>query len=438
MNFFEYKNASIPKELSQFLNEATAAEDKKVENLISDMTANILKKGFDALVQYTKTYDNFDLNENNVRVSKEEIRALSSKIDSKLAASLDIAIARIRDFHDNQIQKSFSYTDNYNNKMGQNVAPIDSVAVYVPGGRALYPSTMYMTIVPALIAGVKRIVVVSPPRTFIESPEVAYLIETLGINEVYRIGGAQAILSLAYGIDGFIKPVDKIVGPGNIFVAKAKQSVSGKVAIDMIAGPSEICIIADTDKEEDIPLIATDILSQAEHDPLARPILLSSNKVFIDKIVKKAYEILQTLPENLRDSAEKSLNNRGIAVLTDNADASVELSNILAPEHLEIFSPDPYRLLKKVTNAGSVFLGRWTPESVGDYIGGPNHVLPTAGTSRFYSPLGVYDFQKRFSWIEFNKESLEKYKDNIATIARSEKLESHARSVEVRFENKGV
>jgi len=204
----------------------------------------------------------------------------------------------------------------------------------------------------------------------------------------------------------------------------------------MIAGPSEICIIADTDRDEDIPLIAADILSQAEHDPLARPILLSSNRVFIDKIIKKTHEILQTLPKNLMENAEKSLNYRGIADLTDNADASVELSNILAPEHLEIFSDEPYRLLKNVTNAGSVFLGRWTPESVGDYIGGPNHVLPTGGTSRFYSPLGVYDFQKRFSWIEFNKESLYKYKDYIATIARSEKLESHARSVEIRFENK--
>ncbi|HNZ28070.1 MAG TPA: histidinol dehydrogenase [Spirochaetota bacterium] len=436
MKFFECKSASLPKDLSQFLNEAAAREDREVENLISDITADILSSGFDALVRYTKSYDNFDLNGDNLRVSKEEIRALSGKIDPKLSESLDVAIARIRNFHNNQTQKSFSYTDEDNNKMGQNVVPIDSVAVYVPGGRALYPSTMYMTIVPALIAGVKRIVVVSPPRTFIESPEVAYLLETLGVNEVYRIGGAQAVLSLAYGIEGFIKPVDKIVGPGNIFVAKAKQSVSGKVAIDMIAGPSEICIIADTDRDEDIPLIAADILSQAEHDPLARPILLSSNRVFIDKIIKKTYEILQTLPKNLMENAEKSLNNRGIAVLTDNADASVELSNILAPEHLEIFSDEPYRLLKNVTNAGSVFLGRWTPESVGDYIGGPNHVLPTGGTSRFYSPLGVYDFQKRFSWIEFNKESLYKYKDNIATIARSEKLESHARSVEIRFENK--
>jgi len=199
MKFFECKSASLPKDLPQFLNEAAAKEDREVENLISDITADILSSGFDALVRYTKSYDNFDLNGDNLRVSKEEIRALSGKIDPKLSESLDVAIARIRNFHNNQTQKSFSYTDEDNNKMGQNVVPIDSVAVYVPGGRALYPSTMYMTIVPALIAGVKRIVVVSPPRTFIESPEVAYLLETLGVNEVYRIGGVKRYYRLLTG-----------------------------------------------------------------------------------------------------------------------------------------------------------------------------------------------------------------------------------------------
>ncbi|HOV13665.1 MAG TPA: histidinol dehydrogenase, partial [Spirochaetota bacterium] len=327
----------------------------------------------------------------------------------------------------------FQFKDSDNNVMGQKIIPLDSVGIYIPGGRALYPSTIYMTIIPAIIAGVKRIVVFSPPRTFTESKEACFLLSELGINEIYRIGGAQAILSAAIGLPNLPK-VDKVVGPGNIFVATAKKLVYGKVDIDMIAGPSEILVIADTNKECDIKLIAADLLSQAEHDPLARAILIGFDKTFLMKIEKECYKMAESLPENLKNNAIASLNNRGTIVACKNISDIIDISNELASEHLEIFSDNPYPIFEKIKNAGSVFLGKWTPECVGDYLGGPNHVLPTSRTAKFFSPLGVYDFQKRVSYIEFNKKSLEKYMPHISNIAHFENLIAHARSSEIRFE----
>jgi histidinol dehydrogenase len=429
MKYFELNEAKITDELNNYLND----EDEinfEVEKTILEISQNIRKNGFKAVREYTKKFDNFDLNESNFRVSESEISELAKKINPELSQSLEIAVNRVKDFHKNEIEKGFTYKDKHGNPMGQKVTPLESVAVYVPGGRALYPSSIYMTIIPALIAGVKRIVLLSPPRTFIESPEVAKLVELLGIEEIYRIGGAQAVLSAAYGLPN-LKSVDKIVGPGNIFVATAKRFVYGKVDIDMIAGPSEILVIADTNKDEDISLIATDLLSQAEHDPMARPILVGFDKNYLSEIEKKCYEIAKTLPN--KENTIKSLDNRSLIIKCPDKFTGIEISNLLAPEHLEIFSYDPYPIFDKVKNAGSVFIGRYTPESVGDYLGGPNHVLPTSRTSRFFSPLGVYDFQKRFSFIEFSKDSLELYYKNIALIARSEKLEAHARAAEVRF-----
>jgi len=289
-----------------------------------------------------------------------------------------------------------------------------------------------MTAIPAIIAGVKRLVLFSPPRTFTESPAVAKLVKLLKIKEIYRIGGAQAIITAAFGA-GNIKPVDKIAGPGNIFVATAKQLVYGKADIDMIAGPSEILVIADTDKTEDIPLIAADLLSQAEHPPggYARAILAGTNKDYLLKIKEELYRQAHNLP--VAENAIRSLDQRGIIIKCSSISDAVEISNLIAPEHLELFSYKPYKLLDKVKNAGSVFLGRYTPESVGDYLGGPNHVLPTSRTARFFSPLGVYDFQKRLSWIEFSRNSLNKYKNNISSIAESEGLYAHSRSSLTRF-----
>lgn len=431
MKLFELKKPFLNEELKLFLEEEES-QDYETEKIVMDMIYNIRKNGFKSIVEYTKKFDNYDLTKDNFLVKKNEIDKLAKKIKPELSDALETAVQRIKNFHLMELQKPFEMKDDDNNKMGQKVIPLDSIAVYIPGGEALYPSTLYMTAVPAIIAGVKRIILLSPPRTFENSPEIARLIQLLNINEVYRIGGAQAIIAAVYGVEN-LKPVDKIVGPGNNFVAKAKQLLYGKVDIDMIAGPSEILVLADTDKEEDIPLIASDLLSQVEHGPkgCARAILIGTDKNFLLKIKEETYKKANELP--LKENAIESLNQRSIIIVCPDKWTGVEISNILAPEHLELFSNDPYPLLDKVKNAGSVFLGKYTPESVGDYIGGPNHVLPTSGTARFFSPLGVYDFQKKFSWIEFNKNSLEKHLKNITLIARSEGFEAHAKSAEVRF-----
>ncbi len=433
MKIFELNKPYLNKELSSFIEEEEL-KDYKIEKKVLDMINDIRKNGFKAIVKYSKKFDNYNLTPDNFLVKKEEIDKLADKINPKLSNALEVAVKRIKTFHSMEMQKSFKMKDKDNNKMGQNIVPLNSIAVYIPGGEALYPSTLYMTVIPAIIAGVKRIVLLSPPRTFEKSSEIARLIQILGIKECYRIGGAQAIITASYGA-GVLNPVDKIIGPGNIFVAKAKQQVYGKVDIDMIAGPSEILVLADTDKKEDIPIITSDLLSQVEHGPAgyARAILIGSNKDFLLKIKEETYKKASNLP--LKDNAIKSLDQRGIIVVCPDKWIGIEISNLLAPEHLEIFSNDPYPILDKVVNAGSVFLGKYTPESVGDYIGGPNHVLPTGRTARFFSPLGVYDFQKRFSWIEFNKISLKKYLETLTLIARSEGLEAHARSAEARFIN---
>ncbi len=430
MKIFECPENVLSPDIIKFLEEIENF-DNDTEKNVSTMLSTIRAYGFEAVKNYTKKYDNFELTEQNIRVSKEEIDILAKKIDPQLSAYLEKAVERVKHFHSMQVERGFDITDNEGNKMGQKVVPLESVAVYVPGGRALYPSTFYMTVIPALIAGVKRIVVLTPPRTFLESPEVARLIQILGIEEVYRGAGAALVLAAAYGKSGIAK-VDKIVGPGNSYIAKAKQMCYGKIDIDMIAGPSDICVIADTHAEEDIPLIASDLLSQAEHDPHARAVLIATNRAFADKIKIELYKQTESLGESGTIAIE-SLNNKGMILVTTDRINAVKLANQIAPEHLELFSDDPYNLLDYVKYAGSVFLGKYTPESVGDYIGGPNHVLPTSGTARFFSPLGVYDFTTRFSYLEFSKESLEKYKPVITGIARTEKLEAHARAVETRF-----
>ena len=433
MKQFRITDDKLTNELKEFLRDEeqnTAA----VEQTILDIKKHILTDGFAALQEYSAKFDHFELTLDNFRVAKDEIKALAAKCDPALAKSLKVAIDRVRAFHENQKDSGFTYTDPDGNRMGQKVTPLASVAVYVPGGRALYPSTVYMTVIPAIVAGVKRIVLLSPPRTFTESPEVAKVIELLGIEEIYRVGGAQGVIAMAYGIDGILEPVDKIAGPGNIYVQKAKQSVYGKIDIDMIAGPSEIGIIVDTDKDEDIPLIAMDMLSQAEHDPMARPILIGTNETYLQKVISQAEKFLDSREIPLAANAKESLANRGIAVTVSSIDNAIAISNRLAPEHLELFSDRASELLKYVTNAGSIFLGKYTPEAVGDYLGGPNHVLPTSGTARFSSALGVYDYVKHSGWIEFSKTSLSKYYRDIATIARSEDLYCHAMSAEIRFE----
>ncbi len=433
MKKINIKDGNISSYLDVTLFEQDLITDTGIDLDVEMIRKKILLEGFDAVSFYSKKFDNFDLTKDNFRVSKEDIGVLSNKIDKDLSKSLEIAVDRISSYHKKQLLSDYRLVDEDNIIMGQKILPLDSVCVYVPGGRALYPSTIYMSVIPALIAGVSRIVLISPPRTFIESPEVARLIEILGINEIYRVGGAQGIFCAAYGCENF-KSVDKIVGPGNAFVAKAKQKVFGRVAIDMIAGPSEILIIADTKDTKDVNVIAADLLSQAEHDPMARSIVMGMSEQFLGEVEKEVYRQAASLPEPNRSNAIKSLDDRGIIIKVNSIDDIIKTANYIASEHLEIFSDNHNEIFKSIQNAGSVFLGKWTPESIGDYIGGPNHVLPTSGTARFYSPLGVYDFQKRMSYIEFNREALLKYGHHAAKIARSEKLEAHALSCEIRYD----
>lgn len=432
MQFFDNGNKKIlSDEILSFLKEEEK-DDCAVEQAVRRMNAEIADNGFEAVCNYTKKFDNFDLTAGNFRVGSDEINALAAKISPELSASLETAVERVKAFHEHQKEAGFDTEDAFGNKMGQRIVALDSVAVYVPGGRALYPSTFYMTVIPALIAGVKRIVVLTPPRTFRESPEIARLIQLLGITEVYRGAGCALVLAAAGGLPELPK-VDKIVGPGNAYIAKAKQICYGKIDIDMIAGPSDITVIADTNKMEDVPMVASDLLSQAEHDPMARAVLIATDKDFIQAVKDEVYRQAARLTDT-KENALTSLDKRAMAILTDNVMTAVELANLLAPEHLELFSDNPEALLEKVKFAGSVFVGKSTPESVGDYLGGPNHVLPTSGTARFFSPLGVYDFTKRFSYLRFTPSSLKRYRDDITKIARSEHLEAHARAVETRFE----
>ncbi|MCK4798207.1 MAG: histidinol dehydrogenase, partial [Spirochaetes bacterium] len=330
MKLFELGKPLLSDELSNFLKEKKA-KNEKIEKKVLAMMNNIQKNGFTALAKYSEKFDKYKLTNNNFKVYQEEIDKLAKKIDPVLSNALETAVDRIKNFHKMQVQKSFEMQDAQNNKMGQKIIPLDSVAVYIPGGDALYPSTLYMTVIPAIIAGVRRIVLLSPPRTFDKSPEIARLIQLLNIKEVYRIGGAQAIFAAAFGA-GKLEPVDKIVGPGNMYVAKAKQLVYGRVDIDMIAGPSEILVIADTNNKSDIPLIAADLLSQAEHGPAgwARAILVGFDKEFLLKIKEEAYRQAESIP--LKENAIKSLNERGIIIVCPDKWAAIDISNLLAPE----------------------------------------------------------------------------------------------------------
>lgn len=420
----------LSREVIRFLEEEEA-ENGNVERAVREILAGVKADGFEALKRYTTQLDHFSLTAENFRVGKEEIDTLAKKITPELSECLEIAVERVKAFHEKQLETGFEMSDAWGNRMGQRVIPLDSVAVYVPGGRALYPSTFYMTVIPALIAGVRRIVVLTPPRTFVESPEIARLIQLLGITEVYRGCGTALVLSAACGIDGLVK-VDKIVGPGNAYIAKAKQICYGKIDIDMIAGPSDITVIADTRDKCDVKAVAADLLSQAEHDPMARSILIAVDREFALKVKEEVFRQAGELTLT-KENALASLEHRAMILLVKDRMTAVEVANQIAPEHLELFSEDPDPLLERVRFAGSVFVGKSTPESVGDYLGGPNHVLPTSATARFFSPLGVYDFVTRFSFLEFQQDSLEKYRDDITRIARSEKLEAHAKAVESRF-----
>ncbi|MFN3740373.1 MAG: histidinol dehydrogenase [Thermodesulfovibrionales bacterium] len=412
------------------LQERILEPPEEIVRTVRSILEDVKKNGNRALLEYTKKFDRIELN--TPLLPHKKIKEAASKVQRPVIKALKLAAKRIRRFHEKQKERSWSYREG-GILLGQIIRPIERVGVYVPGGRAAYPSTVLMNVIPAQVAGVKEIAVVTPAPDGILNPYVMAAIEMLGINEVYSIGGAQAIAALAFGTET-IKRVDKIVGPGNIYVALAKKAVFGIVDIDMIAGPSEVLIIADRVARPEF--IAADLLSQAEHDENASAIVLTDSLSLAEKIRSEIERQLRELKR--KDIALSSLNNYGAIILTKNLEEAARIANRIAPEHLELMVKKPGALLPYIRNAGALFLGEWTPEPLGDYIAGPNHTLPTGGTARFSSPLGVYDFIKRSSLIQFSEKGFKKLAPFVETIADIEGLEAHARSVRVRgFENKG-
>jgi histidinol dehydrogenase len=396
-----------------------AAQDPAVQDTVRRILADVRARGDAAVLEYTKKFDRF----NEIRIFKDF--SLENVPADQLQA-LKAAHERIRRFHEKQLQASWDYTEPDGTRLGQRVIPIERVGLYVPGGKAAYPSSVLMNAVPAKVAGVRELVMVSPGP----NPLVLAAAAIAGVDRVISIGGAQAVAALAYGTAS-VPRVDKIVGPGNVYVAEAKRQVFGTVGIDMIAGPSEILVICDGSASAD--WVAMDLFSQAEHDESAQAILLCPDKAFIGKVQDSIDRLLKEMPR--KDIIRASLEGRGALIETRDLDEACEIANRVAPEHVEIMVSDQEQVLKKLKNAGAIFLGSWSSEALGDYCAGPNHVLPTAGTARFSSPLGVYDFQKRSSLIEISKQSAATLGKIAATLADGEGLAAHARSARMRFEN---
>jgi len=395
---------------------------------VRQIVSQVQKEGDRALLKFTERFDKIKGTARQLRVRPQALRTAAKKADPALLRDLEKAIFNIHAYHTREVQKSWEFSKR-GVVLGQRVLPLDTVGVYVPGGSAAYPSSVLMNIIPAKIAGVPRIVVVTPPGTFQQNPLVAAALHELNATEVYLVGGAQAIAALAYGTET-IPRVDKIVGPGNAYVTAAKREVFGQVDIDMIAGPSEVVILSSA--ESNPRFIAADMLSQAEHDAAACSICFTDSMPHA-MMVKRELEVqLESLQR--KEIARKSLEDYGAIVVLDSYLQSVQWINEIAPEHLEIFSSIPLSAIDKVRHAGSIFYGDYTPEAVGDYFAGSNHVLPTSGTARFFSPLGVYHFQRRTGIIRYTKEELSRTWKSIDALARSEGLDAHARSVCIRQE----
>ncbi|WP_216831247.1 histidinol dehydrogenase [Alkalihalobacterium elongatum] len=398
------------------------------QQAVNQIIEKVKGYGDDALVALTEKFDGVRLN--SFAVTKDEIEKAYKEIEDEALAAIREAIENIRDFHARQKRETWITTKEDGTMLGQKVTPLDSVGVYVPGGRAAYPSSIMMNVIPAQVAGVERIVMVSPPQSNGSWPAaVLVTANELGVTEMYKVGGAQAVAALAYGTET-IAPIDKIVGPGNIFVALAKRAVFGQVDIDMIAGPSEIVVLAD---EKANPIfIAADLLSQAEHDPMASAILVTPCDKLAQLVADEVAVQLETLPK--RDIAQASIEDYGAIYVTNDLTEAIDVVNQLAPEHLEVLTEEPLTLLGKIKHAGAIFLGPYSSEPVGDYFAGPNHVLPTNGTARFSSPLNVDDFTKKSSIIYYSQAALQANGKKITTLARLEGLEAHARAIEKRLE----
>ena len=402
----------------------------KQQAAVDEIVRNVRERGDEAVFEYTKKFDGIEIDPDNLWVTKEEIDAAYAEIDPELLAVIRESAANIREFHMRQRRNSWFDTKD-GIILGQRVTPIAKVGVYVPGGRAVLSSSVLMNIIPAKVAGVPEIVMVTPPQKDggLNATSVVAAVEA-GVNRIAKIGGAQAIAALAYGTKS-VPRMDKIVGPGNIYVALAKKAVYGSVGIDSIAGPSEILVLAD---ETATPkYVAADLLSQAEHDVMASAILVTTSKELAEKVSAEVDRMTQTLSR--RDTIEKSLENYGRIFVADTMDSAIEAANDIASEHMEILTKDPWMTMTRITNAGAIFLGEYSSEPLGDYYAGPDHILPTNGTARFFSPLSVDDFIKKSSVICYSREALQPVYRKVVTFAEAEGLTAHANSVAVRFED---
>ncbi len=415
--------------LDEFLQNKKVDYSGELMENVNRIITTVMEKGDKALYDFTEKYDGVKLEELNV--DKEFLKTAEIKVE--LLESLKVAKNRLIDYSKSQLNKSWYKRNENGGFVGEQVTPLDRVGLYIPGGRAAYPSSVLMTAVPALVAGVEEIVAVSPPgKDGKINPVVARTLNLCGIDEVYSIGGAQAIAALAYGTET-IKSVDKIVGPGNKYVTMAKKLVFGQVDIDMLAGPSEVLVIADETAEP--AAIAADLLAQAEHDPEARVVLITTEEDIIIKVENELEGQLEKL--ETKETAKSSLEDYGLIIKVESLDEAIAASNKIAPEHLELIVNDPLKYIDRIKHAGSIFIGRWTPEVAGDYLAGPNHVLPTSGTARFSSPLSVNDFVKSSSLIYFTEEELRSTFTDIERIAESEGLPAHASAARIRLESNG-
>ena len=427
LKVLKYNKINSSKVLEIFLGRRKSIQKKQII-AVSKIIKNVKKNGDKAVLNYEKKFSKIKRSSNKIFFSNSEINSISKKTDKKIKRAIDLAFNRIKKFHLKQKFSSFKFKDKYNNELSYKYSSIEKVGVYVPGGTASYPSTVLMNCIPAIVAGVKNIYLTTPALDSKINPAIVYAAKKCGVKKIYKTGGAQSIAAFAYGTKNFEK-VDKIVGPGNTFVACAKKEVFGDVGIDMVAGPSEVSIVAD--KSADPDLVAADLIAQAEHDIFAQSILITEDKKLIQSVNLSLKNQLQRLPK--RKIATQSLKNFGLAILTKGKTRIAEIVNIIAPEHLELYTNYNNKLLNKVKNAGSIFIGKFSPEAIGDYIAGPNHVLPTSGSARFSSGLSVNDFLKRHSLIKITKTGIERLGASVINLAKHENLQGHANSVKIRL-----
>ena len=427
MKIYDTKAGNV-KDLYALLEQRSKSSSADITSKVRDVITNVLENGDRALLDYCEMFDK--VRPEKLVLTSDDIEAAASKLDPAIYAIMEEAADNIRIYHEKQLASGYEI-ESKGKTLGRIVRPLSRVGVYVPGGTAAYPSTVLMNCIPASVAGVEEIIIVTPPKKEGLNPAIAAAAKIAGIKKVINAGGAQAIAALAYGTESVPK-ADKIVGPGNMFVAEAKRQVYGIVDIDMIAGPSEVCIVADSGAKADF--VAADMLSQLEHDRAASAVLITTDKNLAENVNIKIYEQLKKLPR--REIASESLEKYSAIVITESMDEAFDVANRVAPEHLEILTENPRDMLSKVKNAGSIFLGEYSPEPMGDYFAGTNHVLPTSGTARFSSPLSVDDFVKKMSYLSYSEKAFMRDADSVIKFAETEGLDAHANSVRIRLSEK--